>query len=166
MSLLKNGIGRLWIRGKISVKWKHFFTFFINCLYISLLIYYWHPQPINIYMKCFSISLALFIYQLKILIKVDSWNVYNDHKKWIYNVYLVYTCGLFYNQWFEDRSDCSFCWYWWNYYRIKHCFLGNYLCINSSSSLTNWIKSEGLYVKFVSELSWVYTYIISYKHSV
>jgi hypothetical protein len=39
------------------------------------------------------------------------------------------------------------------YYRIKHCFLGNYLCINPGSSLTNWIKSEGLYVKFVSELS-------------
>ena len=31
-------------------------------------------------------------------------------------------------------------------------FLGNYLCINSGSSLTNWIKSEGFYVKFVSEL--------------
>ena len=31
-------------------------------------------------------------------------------------------------------------------------FLGNYLCINSGSSLTNRIKSEGLYVKFVSEL--------------
>ena len=31
-------------------------------------------------------------------------------------------------------------------------FLGNYLCINSGNSLTNWIKSEGLYVKFVSEL--------------
>jgi hypothetical protein len=77
LSLLKNGIGRLWIRGKISVKWKHFFTFFIDCLYISLLIYYWHPQPINIYMKCFSISLALFIYQLKFLINVDSWNVYH-----------------------------------------------------------------------------------------
>ena len=30
-------------------------------------------------------------------------------------------------------------------YRIKHCFLGNYVCINSGSSLTNWIKSEGVY---------------------
>jgi hypothetical protein len=124
-------------------------------------------------MKCFSISLALFIYQLKFLIKVDSWNVYNDHKKWIYNVYLVYTCGLFYNQWFEDRCDCSFCWYWWNYYRIKHCFLGNYLCINSVSSLTNWI-----YVKFVSELpelvcskvvnniSWIFFSLQSYVYCI
>ena len=37
-------------------------------------------------------------------------------------------------------------------YRIKHCFLGNYLCIYSGSSLTNWIKSERLDVQFVSEL--------------
>jgi hypothetical protein len=32
--------------------------------------------------------------------------------------------------------------FYYFYYRIKHCFLGNYLCINSGSSLTNWIKSE------------------------
>ena len=31
-------------------------------------------------------------------------------------------------------------------------FLGNYLCINSDSSLTNWIKSKGLDEKFVSDL--------------
>ena len=39
---------------------------------------------------------------------------------------------------------------------IKHLLLGNYLCMNSGSSLTNWIKSEGLYVKFVSELPSLY----------
>ena len=37
-------------------------------------------------------------------------------------------------------------------YRNKHCFLGNYICIKSGSSLIDWIKSGELYVKFVSEL--------------
>jgi hypothetical protein len=36
-------------------------------------------------------------------------------------------------------------------------FLGNYLCINSGSSLTNCIKSEGVYERAAG----VYTYIIS-----
>jgi hypothetical protein len=35
------------------------------------------------------------------------------------------------------------------HYSNKGCLEGIYWCVNSTNSLTNWIKSEELYVKFV-----------------
>ena len=37
------------------------------------------------------------------------------------------------------------------YYRNEILFFVFYRCVNSGESLTNWIKHEGLYVKFVSD---------------
>ena len=66
--------------------------------------------------------------------------------EWQYNLVCFFVCFFLWLLFFFSVTLCIY------YYRIKHCFLGNYLCINSGSSLTNWIKSEGFYVKFVSEL--------------
>ena len=89
----------------------------------------------NITLESVQVFYRLIIYLLPMKIQLSkgkSWNPtmwfnpatflpLSQARTWISSI----TCGgLFYDQWAEVKGDCSFCWYWRNYWPslFKHTF--------------------------------------------